>query len=281
MKSISFNIYLHKFKLIFFIFLLSSALVGCGGGGNSSNSSNNTTISSGGSNTSSSGSSTTSGSSGSSTSSSSGSTTANQSSSAPMVLYTDITSGPNYGGENNDGTYLSIFGKNFGSNLSNIQVKIGGYSVANYRYLGSSRGRTDIQQLTVQIGSIGSPTPGTKLPIDVIVNGVSSNTDHDFIVNPGRILFVSHSGNDSTAIPGDINHPYRYVQNGTDGAFDVAQAGDTIVLMGTPLNGASITSDPTSISNAWTDNYQGYFLRFINVDGTAQQVYREVVLLVL
>ncbi len=33
---------------------------------------------------------------------------------APLILYTDITSGPNTGGENNKGIYLSIFGKNFG-----------------------------------------------------------------------------------------------------------------------------------------------------------------------
>ena len=34
---------------------------------------------------------------------------------APLVLYTDIASGPNSGGENNAGAYLSIFGKNFGA----------------------------------------------------------------------------------------------------------------------------------------------------------------------
>ncbi|MHB8624029.1 MAG: hypothetical protein ACYDBA_11805, partial [Sulfuricaulis sp.] len=31
---------------------------------------------------------------------------------APYITYTDILSGPNTGGENNEGTYLSIFGKN-------------------------------------------------------------------------------------------------------------------------------------------------------------------------
>ncbi|MHB8744855.1 MAG: hypothetical protein ACYC9L_17330, partial [Sulfuricaulis sp.] len=33
---------------------------------------------------------------------------------APYITYTDILSGPNTGGENNEGAYLSIFGKNFG-----------------------------------------------------------------------------------------------------------------------------------------------------------------------
>ncbi len=190
---------------------------------------------------------------------------------APLVLYSDVTSGPNSGGENNEGAYLSIFGKNFGSTGlgSTVKVYIGGVEVNNYRYLGPSRGRPDIEEISVQVGSLNNPTPGTPLPIQVIVNGVASNTDHSFTVNPGRMLFVSQSGNDATAIPGDITHPYRYVQNGVDGAFDVAKPGDTIVMLGTPLKGQPITSDPTPASSAWTDTYQGYFLRFISKDGTA------------
>ena len=43
---------------------------------------------------------------------------------APVVLYTDITSGPNTGGENNKGIYLSVFGKNFGSGSLGTTVKV-------------------------------------------------------------------------------------------------------------------------------------------------------------
>ena len=190
---------------------------------------------------------------------------------APIVLYTDVISGPNSGGENNEGAYLSIFGKNFGNTGlgSTVKVKIGGVEVNNYRYLGPSRGRPDIEQITVQVGSLGNPTPGTPLPIQVFVNGVGSNTDQTFTVNPGRILFVSLNGNKATAIPGDITHPFRSLQNGTNGAFDVMQAGDTIVMRGEPLNGEAITSDPTPASSAWTDIYQGYLLRFISKNGSA------------
>src|SRR6185437_1510559 len=190
---------------------------------------------------------------------------------APHVLYTDVASGPNSGGENNEGAYLSIFGKNFGSSGlgSTVKVYIGGTEVNSYRYLGPSRGRSDVQQITVQIGSLGSPSAGTALPIKVVVNGVASNTDQTFTVNPGRMLFVSKSGNDSTAVAGDINHPYRHVQNGSTGAFDVAKPGDTIVMRGTALGSAALTSDPTSAGSAWTDVYNGYFLRFINKNGTA------------
>ena len=85
---------------------------------------------------------------------------------APHVSYTDIVSGPNNGGENGKGIYLSIFGTDFGSAGlgSTVKVFINNVEVDNYRYLGASKGRPDIQQITVQVGALGNPTPGTALP---------------------------------------------------------------------------------------------------------------------
>ncbi len=189
----------------------------------------------------------------------------------PLVLYTDVTSGPDSGGEHNAGAYLSIFGRNFGTRGLGgaVRVYIGGAEVGSYLYLGPSRGRADIEQITVQVGSLGNPTPGRALPIEVAVNSIASNTDQKFTVNPGRMLFVAQNGNDATAVPGDLAHPYRHVQNGNNGAFDIAHPGDTIVLLGTPLAGAPITSDPTPPDKAWQDTHKGYFLRFIDIDGKA------------
>ena len=182
-------------------------------------------------------------------------------SSAPLVLYTDIASGPNAGGENNAGAYLSIFGKNFGNTGlgSRVKVTIGGAEVAAYRYLGASKGRADIQQITVQIGALGAPTPGVSLPIQVSVNGVVSNSDRTFMVNPGRLLFVDNvHGNDASAVPGDIAHPYRHVQlaDTSDAAYGALQPGDVIVMRGT--------------GTPWTDlGNDTYFVKFINKDGSA------------
>ena len=178
----------------------------------------------------------------------------------PLVLYTDLISGPNSGGENNQGAYLSIFGKNFGSSGMGTTVKalIGGVEVGSYRYLGPSKGRPDIQQLTVQVGALGNPAPGTALPIQVTVNGVASNTDQTFMVNPGRMLFVDNvKGKDSKAVIGDISHPFRHVQTATlSGAWGEAQPGDIIVLRGT--------------GTAWTDvGFQSYFMRFRDKSGSA------------
>jgi hypothetical protein len=186
----------------------------------------------------------------------------------PVVLYTDLLSGPNTGGENNHGTYLSVFGQNFGTSAgmgANTRVFIGGVEVAEYRYLGPSMGRPDIQQLTVQVGALGNPTPGIPLPVEVQVGKASSSsfTSQTFTVNPGRILFVSLTGDDATAIAADINHPWRHMQTPVStvtkstGAWGVARPGDVIVMRG----------------GHWTDLGFGgprrpYFVKFIGNGGT-------------
>src|SRR6266849_3823798 len=185
--------------------------------------------------------------------------------SAPVILYTDLLSGPNSGGENNNGAYLSIFGKKFGSpaGLDTVtRVFIGGAEVASYRYLGPWKGRPDIQQLTVQIGAVGNPAPGVALPVEVQVGKLKSKsfTPQTFMVNPGRILFVSLTGDDATAIAGDIKHPWRHVQTSSGaltGAWRAARPGDVIVMRG----------------GLWTDVGFGaadrsYFVKFYGNSGT-------------
>ncbi len=179
----------------------------------------------------------------------------------PIVLYTDIASGPNSGGENNRGAYLSVFGKNFGPTGlgSLVRVTIGGVEVASYRYLGTAKGRPDIQQISVQIGALQNPVPGTALPVQVLVDGVGSNTDQTFTVNPGRMLFVDNvHGSDSTAVPGDLTHPYRHVQvsDTSKAAYGAMQPGDIVVMRGTGV--------------AWTDlGNDTYFTKFIGKSASA------------
>jgi hypothetical protein len=178
------------------------------------------------------------------------------SSGAPLVLYTDIASGPTSGGENNAGAYLSIFGRNFGASLSAVHVYIGGAEVNNYRYLGASLGRPDIQEITVQIGALGTPTMGTALPVTVVIGGATSNANITFTVNPGRMLFVSLSGDDSTAVPGDITHPYRHVQTSStsEAAYGAMNPGDIVVMR----------------KGNWTDLGNGdYFMKVIDNVGNA------------
>jgi FG-GAP-like repeat len=169
--------------------------------------------------------------------------------STPVVKYTDAISGPTSGGEFNAGAYLSVFGSNFGSASglgTNTKVFIGGVEVANYRYLGAAKvgAKLGLQQLAVQVGGLGNAAQGKALPITVKVNGIASNSDHTFMPNPGRILYVAQNGNDAAAVAGDITKPWRYLQTSSaGGAHGVMRAGDHVVIRGgnwtdTGLDGA-------------------------------------------
>lgn len=169
---------------------------------------------------------------------------------SPRILYTDALAGPNSGGENGKGMYLSIFGKGFGNSGMGkaIKVFIGDAEVDNYRYLGASRGRPDVEQITVQVGALGNPKPGVPLPVKVVVNGAASNTDHTFTVQPGDFFFVSTTGNDATGVKNDVTHPFRSVQTPSEGGvLALVSPGDVIVLRG----GANVTWSDVGFENRW------------------------------
>jgi hypothetical protein len=174
-------------------------------------------------------------------------------SAAPVVLYTDALSGPTSGGENNAGAYLSLYGKNFGdaSGLgTTTRVLIGGCEVANYRHLTPAKvaAKLGLQQLTVQVGSLCGAAMGTPRAVTVVVNGVASNADQTFTPNPGRVLFVALTGDDASAIAGDIAKPWRHLQSSArGGAYATLRAGDHLVIRG----------------GHWTDTgFDGAWLRF-------------------
>lgn len=116
----------------------------------------------------------------------------------PAVFFTDLTSGPNTGGENNNGTILTIYGKNFGATQSTSTVTIGGHAVAAYLtwdVLSKSPNRP-LETISVAIGS--AATTGV---VAVNVAGVPSiceniDTNCNFTVRVGTIYCVSLAGND-------------------------------------------------------------------------------------
>jgi hypothetical protein len=171
------------------------------------------------------------------------------------VLYTDVVSGPTSGGENGQGAYLSIFGKNFGNSGlgTTVKVTIGGAEVSTYRSLGVSRGRPDIEQISVQVGSLGGAPQGQALPIVVTVGGVASNADQTFMPNPGRFIYVDPAkGNDATGTVDDVTKPFKTVQIAQTGrqatAWGQVAPGDFIVLRAGTYQGTG---------------FESYFMRFI------------------
>jgi len=158
---------------------------------------------------------------------------ANTTAGGPVVLYSDILAGPNSGGEDNAGAYLSIFGVNFGSNLSAVSVTVGGGAVARVIYLGPSNGRPDIQQLAVQLGANASSGS-----IVVTVGGVASNSDQTFTVSSGNLYYVDNvTGSDSN--DGSFTAPLQTLSAATG----KVKAGDFMVLMSNPSTPYT-TTDP-------------------------------------
>src|SRR5512137_1512977 len=51
---------------------------------------------------------------------------------SPRIFYSDLESGPNTGGQQNQGAFVTIYGKGFGSTRGNSTVSVGGKPVAAY-----------------------------------------------------------------------------------------------------------------------------------------------------
>ncbi|MGD0360677.1 MAG: IPT/TIG domain-containing protein, partial [Bryobacteraceae bacterium] len=50
----------------------------------------------------------------------------------PHLFYTDVTSGPKSGGQNNAGAFVTLYGANFGAARGSSSVTIGGAPAASY-----------------------------------------------------------------------------------------------------------------------------------------------------
>jgi hypothetical protein len=105
-------------------------------------------------------------------------------SSSPLILYTDVTSGPNSGGEGNNGSYLTIFGTHFGATQGISTVAINGRAVAQYILWSDTK-------IGVQVGHISSGS------LVVTVGGLVSNADKTFTVRPGHIYYIGSSVDNS------------------------------------------------------------------------------------
>ncbi len=112
------------------------------------------------------------------------------SSSGPLIFYTDVTSGPNSGGEHNDGSYLTIFGVHFGATRGTSTVTIDGRPVSQYILWSDTK-------IGVQIGHVSSG------PIVVSVRGFESNSDKTFKVRSGHIYYIGPAVDNST--PGNCS----------------------------------------------------------------------------
>jgi hypothetical protein len=150
----------------------------------------------------------------------------------PRLFFTDIESGPNTGGQDNLGAFITLWGEGFGDSRGSSTVTIGGQEVARYVTWGQDNAvarKMDI--IVVQ--------PGPNVisgNIVVTVNGQASNP-LPFTVRSGQIYFViSGAPNADDSNPGTFAQPFKTIYR----PRQVMQAGDIVYIKG----GTFSTSDP-------------------------------------
>jgi len=144
---------------------------------------------------------------------------------APSLFFSDITSGPNTGGENGNGAYVTIYGNFFGTSQGASTVSAGGGAMVNCKVWGATW--LWYQKITCQLGP--NAASGSLV---VTVSGQASNS-LPFTVAPGNVYFVATSGSDKNA--GTFAAPWRTLLK----ARDMMQPGDITYA----LNGVTQSTD--------------------------------------
>lgn len=162
----------------------------------------------------------------------------------PVVIATSFPSAPvdDGSGLNTLGAALFIHGVRLGdpSGLgTTTKVYIGGVEVGTYVAMGTdpyAKPGFSRQRIEVRVGALAGLTLGKPYPVKVVVGSQVSNQDWVFTPNPGRIFYVSKTGNNGTAVIGDVNHPWRTLQSSdktsTADVYNHLRAGDQVIVRG-------------------------------------------------
>lgn len=140
--------------------------------------------------------------------------------SAPHLFYSDLESGPNSGGQNNAGAFVTIYGMNFGASQGGSFVTIGGGQAATYPVWSDTK-------ITFQLGS--AAFTGNI----VVKTAAGASNGIPFTVRSGKIYFVSTSGNDGHS--GSFGSQWNTLPH----AVQTIHSGDIIYA----LDGVSQTTD--------------------------------------
>lgn len=138
----------------------------------------------------------------------------------PALFYSDLEGGPNRGGQNDAGAFVTLYGRRFGASRATSYVTVGGSRVAGYPLWSDSR-------ITFQLG------PDASTGEVVVHTSAGDSNALPFTVRQGGIYFVSLKGDDSSS--GSYQRPWRTLLK----ARDTIQPGDTVYAM----DGVSQTSD--------------------------------------
>lgn len=139
---------------------------------------------------------------------------------APVLFFSDLTSGPRTGNTDSsggrtpgqDGAIVTIWGRNLGSTQGGSKVYCNGAQAASYYSWGNATSPANLyashqmQSVSFQVSSSAQNGAGS---IYVMVNGQQSNS-LPFTVRSGNIRFVKTSGNDGSG-SGSWSSPWRTI----------------------------------------------------------------------
>jgi len=116
----------------------------------------------------------------------------------PIIFYSDLISGPQTGGLNNKGVFVTIVGKNFGALQGTSTITVGGGAVDNYPVWSDTK-------VSFQLGA-SAATGNIVITVDSVAsNGIA------FTVRAGNIYFIDDTGNDEA--DGSVANPWLDFEN--------------------------------------------------------------------
>src|SRR5580765_3669583 len=167
---------------------------------------------------------------------------------SPRIFFSDLESGPNIGGQNNHGVWVTIWGKGFGAARGKSTVTIGGGEAAGYPIwtdtkitfqLGPAAKTGDI---VVSVRAAGEKTRSEFAP--------RSGNGLPFVVRPGKIYFVAVNGSDHHS--GSFDAPWRSIIHAKNklSAGDVAYIKDGVAQSSEDSFTAYVSMDRDGGSNS-------------------------------
>ena len=131
---------------------------------------------------------------------------------AQLLWYSDLESGPGTGGEANNGAFVTVYGRGFGSSRGDSRVTVGSGEVAAYRVWSDTR-------ITFQLGA------AARTGDIVVTTARGTSNPLPFTVRDGSIYFVAPGGSDGNN--GSHPRPWATVVH----AKNVMRPGDITYLM--------------------------------------------------
>ena len=160
--------------------------------------------------------------------------------SAPRLFFSDLESGPNTGGENGKGAWVTVWGKGFGATQGTSTVSVGGGLVAGYPVWSDGK-------ITFQLGSAAATG-------NIVVNvaGAGASNGLPFTVRAGNIFFVASTGNDANA--GSATAPWKTAikAKNTIAAGDIAYLKDGVTQTTEDTFTAYLSMDKQGADNSGT-----------------------------